>query len=277
MKSISSVHIVLNLIKKVKLNKKGFLTNLFLDIPKMKIWIDLKLIEYEEINETIFIFRKNQDFYNLFFISTNINALSEGIDLLKKKLLNDIYVVDIIGHLNDVSELKTFFLGKGYYQYTSLVRMSKLGYSYYPDDGIFQYLSYADKLKALTVYHLLLKYFDPYAEQLPFPEEVIEWANNNRVIIYCDEYQSILGFLIFELLGQTSYLRYWFVDPDHRGKKIGSTLLRKYFADSFETKRQIFWVIESNENAILRYEHYGYRKEELFDNIMINKNICYEG
>ncbi|MBA4320402.1 MAG: N-acetyltransferase, partial [Flavobacterium sp.] len=42
------------------------------------------------------------------------------------------------------------------------------------------------------------------------------------------------------------------------------------------TKRQLFWVIKSNENAIKRYLHYGFKEEKMYNFVMINKNIRYE-
>lgn len=275
--SVSSIDTILSIVKKVKDNKRCYLTNFFLDVHRAELWIKLDLIVYEEIGETAFICRKNQDFNYLFFITTGIPALYRDIELFFNKYSNELFVIDIIGKVSDVSDIKSVLVREGFYQYTSLVRMSKVTHENYLEEANFKYLSYADKLKGLEVYKLLQKYFDPYSEQLPLIEEIYTWTSKNRIIIYSDDDHTIQGFLIFELIGQTSYLRYWFVHPDHREKKIGSTLLRCFFAEGRDTKRQLFWVIESNINAIKRYEHFGFKKEELFDYIMINKNISYEG
>ena len=66
----------------------------------------------------------------------------------------------------------------------------------------------------------------------------------------------------------THYLRYWFTHPDFRDKKVGSRLLRRFFEEGRDTKRQLFWVIRSNENAIKRYRHYGFAEENMFDFVM---------
>jgi ribosomal protein S18 acetylase RimI-like enzyme len=186
-------------------------------------------------------------------------------------------VVDIIGKGSDNNAVKEVLIRTGFYLYTSLVRMSKMNSVDFPGESGFNNISYADKPKVHDVNRLLQTYFDPYAEQLPLIEEIYALADKNEIIIYSDDNQTIQGFLIFELIGLTSYLRYWFVHPEHREKRIGSALLRRFFAEGKEAKRQLFWVIESNENAIKRYEHFGFMKESLFDCIMINKNIHYEG
>ena len=51
--------------------------------------------------------------------------------------------------------------------------------------------------------------------------------------------------------------------------------MNKYFNLSSNARRFIFWVISTNENAIKRYEHYGYSKENLYDYVFINKELKY--
>ena len=128
---------------------------------------------------------------------------------------------------------------------------------------------------AESIFTLLNEYFDPIAEQLPDIDEIYEWIEEEHIII-SETNGKIQGFIIYDLIGLTSYLRYWFVDPLYRNMKIGSSLLNKYFENSKNTKRQLFWVIQSNENAIMRYKHYGFKPENLIDVIMINREVSYE-
>jgi len=276
MKSVSSPDIILGLIQKIKQYRKGYYTNFFLDIPKIQLWISLQLIEYEEMEETVFLLRKNSGFINLFFITTGISEFSGDIDHFLKKYPDKIFVIDLVGSFSQMSDIQNMLQDRGFYNYTTLVRMNKINSDHTNDDCKLKSLSYADKLKGFQVFTMLRDYFDPYAEQLPLIEEIYKWTADSRIITYSDDLQTIQGFLIFDLTGQTSYLRYWFVHPEHREKKIGSTLIRSFFYESRDTKRKLFWVIESNENAIKRYEHYGFKREELFDYVMINKNMKYE-
>jgi len=127
------------------------------------------------------------------------------------------------------------------------------------------------------IYILLNKYFDKRTEQIPFIEELEEYARLNHILVYTDG-NKIIGFLIFEINASTLYLRYWFVHPNYRDKKIGSTLLRSFFDEGKNTKRQFFWVIKSNDNALKRYKHYGFTEENMFDYVLTsNNNILYEG
>jgi ribosomal protein S18 acetylase RimI-like enzyme len=277
MRSVSSLDIFNSSIQKVKLIKKSCLTNFFLDIPKMELWMRLNLIQYEDIGETVFFRRGNKGFSNLFFITPDTTALFRDIDLFMRKYSGELFVIDLVGKPDDVLVLSDVFNKKGFYKYTSLQRMSKITGNNFIGSSVSTNVGYAKRSSAESVFKLLFEYFDPIAEQIPLLEEIYNLADNNRIVIYSGEMNTIQGFMIYELNGLTSFLRYWFVHPDHRDKKIGSLLLQSFFNESNNTRRQIFWVISSNQNAIKRYEHYGFVKEELFDYVMINKNINYEG
>ena len=124
----------------------------------------------------------------------------------------------------------------------------------------------------LALFH---QYFDPKAEQIPNELEIKNWIANGSLLIYEVE-NKIAGFIIFDLNGLTLYLRYWFVHPEYREQKIGSKLFQYFLFKGKNSKRQLFWVITTNENAIKRYKHYGFKQENMFNFVLINKEIKYE-
>ena len=110
-------------------------------------------------------------------------------------------------------------------------------------------------------------FFDEQTEQIPYYEELLNYVSQGHVLV-CEEDGMMAGFLIYELNTTTLYLRYWFTHPDFRDKKVGSRLLRRFFDEGKDTKRQLFWVIRTNENAIMRYRHYGFTEENMYDYVM---------
>lgn len=56
--------------------------------------------------------------------------------------------------------------------------------------------------------------------------------------------------------------------PEYRNQGVGSELFRQFLWEGRETKQQILWVNQANENAIVRYEHYGFKKENMYDYII---------
>ncbi len=244
--------------------RKGFITNFYPDEFKTNLWITQKKLFFEIVTDTIFFFHKNVGFIRLFYCSTSPETLSISLENLhvNDKLITDIVTKDLSSPVLNV------FYQNGFKQHSSLVRMSKIGH---PDNSFYQP---NDKIRNATltdiqeIQTLLSDNFDKYTEQIPVYEELEHWVKKSHLIVY-ELDKKIVGFLIFDLTGITLYLRYWFVHSEYRDMKIGSELIKEFLYRGKETKRQIFWVIETNDNAIKRYEHYGYKKEIMYDYVLI--------
>lgn len=257
----SDIQFYMNSIRSLR---KGFITNFYPDEFKTKLWITQKELFFEITTDTIFFFYKKDEFTTLFYCSTTFESLSNSLSIIKfqEKLITDIVTNDLSSPVLNVFHLH------GFKQHSSLVRMSKIiqsnNSSYQPNKKI-RNASLTDIQEVQT---LLTNNFDKYTEQIPVYEELEQWVKQSHLIVY-ELDSTIAGFLIYDLTGVTLYLRYWFVRSEYRDLKIGSELIREYLYRGKETKRQIFWVIESNDNAIKRYEHYGFTKEKMYDYILI--------
>ena len=265
---------VLDEIKIVKDQKMGFITNFYPDEAKVCEWINSGELFIRRDTHTLFLIRERKEFSNLYYCAPSYETLRQTIPELNLLMSHKLLVIDLLGRKSDVILLSEFFRQHAFSDYVTLCRMSKS-----TDDECIQVLD--GDLKTAKIQHsydileLLNTYFDPIAEQLPNHHDILNWIKSGHILIY-ESGNVIKGFVIYDLMGLTSYLRYWFVHPEHRDKKIGSILLNKYFHDSKLTKRQLFWVIQSNDNAIKRYEHYGFKPENMFDIVMTNKNLSYE-
>jgi ribosomal protein S18 acetylase RimI-like enzyme len=263
-----------NSIRAIKGNNIGFITNFYPEMNKINQWIKEGVFFQEIVGNTLFLLRRMVDFNYLYYCSTSVHELSRSIPVLNMGIGSSQLVVDVIGKHPEVKLIAKAFLTNGFYLYTTLNRMSKNS----ADDTIFESnysIKNANDSHSTGVMNLLNEYFDPIAEQLPMESDIKNWISLNHLIVF-EEKDEIIGFIIFDILGMTSYLRYWFVHPQHRNKKIGSSLLNEFFSNSVGTKRQLFWVIQTNENAIKRYIHYGFNSENLYDYILTNKKIFYE-
>lgn len=271
---ISSLDQIQDEIKRIRDQKKGYFTNLYLDLEKFNLWIQLDLLFYLTSDESIIFIRKNSSFFNVYYCTSSIEGLNKLIVSLNKQHCDKIFIFDIIGQHDSLSETINVFNNHGFSNYTLLNRMSRLNGSVneYVENNSIRIATPTDLINIKT---LLFQYFDEYAEQLPLDEELIAWIRKEHILLYVEN-EQIIGFVIYDIIGITSYLRYWFVHPLHRNKKVGSNLLRRFFYESRTTKRQLFWVIKSNENAIIRYQHYGFIKENLVDFVLINTNKYYE-
>ncbi len=268
MEKIISIELLLQLAGQVRNLRKGFITNFYTDVFKHGIWIKKEALFFEKSGDTLFLIKKNETFWNIFYCSTTISELSEALDYFKTNYPTQIMMVDVVGTDEQSASIIKMLTEKNYTDYSSLVRMSRIT----PRDNI-EYknenLCYADVADADEILKILTKYFDARCEQIPYIEELKEYAEKNCIILY-KEVSRILGFVVFESNANTHYLRYWFVYPEYRDKKIGSILLNRFFHEGRSTRRQLFWVMTNNDNAIKRYRHYGFAEENLFDYVMSN-------
>jgi len=269
MDKIASYKEIQEVIIELRAYKEGFITNFYFNEDKCILLIKKKclfLLKYERCN---FILFKEDDFYHLYFFAVSSERLDSALKLLMENYSEITFVTDIIGSDTIVTEFSELFEQHEFGKYSKLFRMSRIKKGK-PDVEADSRIEYATLGWASQIMDILNTCFDKYSEQIPLPEEINQWINDKRIIGIIEEKQ-IIGFVIFEINGLTSYLRYWFVAPESRNKKIGSVLLRRFFYECRNTKRELFWVIESNGNAISRYKHYGFKSEQMFDQVLIKR------
>lgn len=269
---VNSFQDILLSIKDIKDLKQGLVTNYFPEPVRIQYWIESGLLELVRGNNTFFLIKKQANFRHISFFSTDVDRLKKDLVVLFDLYPGLMLVVDIVGLKKDIDSLQKLFCELDFSIYTSLNRMSRLKSIEIENYIQSPFVHFADDTEALDVFNLLNLHFDPLSEQIPLQQEIIDFAKKDQIIVYRQENEEIKGFIIFELTKTTSYWRYWFVDPIHRNKKIGSAMMSSYLYLSRETKRQLLWVIESNENAKNRQMHYGFSPEMLYDYVMINNN-----
>ena len=255
MDKISNFLEVQDSVKFIKNLKKGFITNFYTEADRIIKWIDNTQLYKVTYGDSVFFVKTEIEFNHLFFCSVSAEELNNSLSKLKEITNNSLLVVAFIGNELDIQSIVNTFKRCGFFLYTKLNRMHRntIKYEFINDLYIPKNATIS---QTKVIFDLLQFHFDPIAEQLPSLKETEDWINKQHLKII-EEDEEILGFVIFDLIGYTSYLRYWFVHPKHRNKKIGSILLNEFFKKSIETKRQIFWVIGTNENAIKRYLQIG--------------------
>lgn len=265
MQKVQSFEDLQRQVAEIRALRLGFVTNFFPDPIKNGLWVKKGDCYTERINNTLFIVRQSPSFWNVFFCSTTIDELGKDIEVFQHQSPKVSLMYDIVGRDVQCQSLVELFRSKGCKEATSLVRMNRmttpLNYDY---DSTVRYATGEDKsLISEQLHH----YFDEKTEQIPYDEELADYISQKRVLV-CEEAGVMAGFLIFEMNASTLYLRYWFTHPEFRDNKVGSRLLRRFFEEGKDTKRQLFWVIRTNENAIIRYKHYGFIEENMFDFVM---------
>lgn len=265
---VQSIEQIRTFSAEVRAKHKGFLTNFYLDEDKHGVWIEKGVCEYEWMSDTLFIIKKSENFWNVFYCTTTLDAFSSDLAEFKLHHPEATMIFDIVGRDNQCAPMVKVFEEQGFVEVTSLVRMTRMiePMEYVPDNSI----RHAKSSEVSLIHQLLCQFFNEKTEQIPFVEELDAYTKDGHILV-CEENSKVVGFLIYEINATTLYLRYWFTYPNFRDKKVGSRLLRRFFEEGIDTKRQLFWVIRSNENAIKRYKHYGFVEEDMYDFVMQSK------
>lgn len=264
MNKIESYSELLLKIAEIRNFKNGFITNFYPNEFRANIWMENELLESYQGDETYIFIVKNSGFTTLYFCSTSIDKLKTCISNLD---IDNTLVLDIVTNGSD-SPLIELFKRNGYFDYCSLVRMSRVGQLPEKDkDEMVQFAKYEDISQIKNYFD---NHFDKLSEQIPTRKELERWIDRSEIIV-CIIDNIIVGYLIYDLIGVTLYLRYWFVSPEYRDKKVGSKLFNEFINCGKDSKRQVLWVITTNENAIKRYIHFGFKEEKMFDTVLIKK------
>lgn len=245
--------------------RKGYVSNFYPDEFKIGIWISHDMLGVIKMEQSIIFLVEKKGFTCLYYCATSYPELQKAWNLLPA---NEKYIVDIVAR--GIDETANFFLKQNNFtKYSALYRMSKIpetsNEAYVPDSCL-RNANYDD---IPVIQDFFEKDFDKYVEQIPTKEELAQWIDLGHVIVSVID-NNLAGFLIYDYSPSSWYLRYWFVDSKYREKKVGASLIKEGMHRGADARRLMFWVIETNENAIKRYEHYGYKRENMTDTIYTN-------
>ena len=271
MKSLTDWRMVVGLVASCR-NEGLAVTNFFPDEERMAAWCRDGTFFEERCRDTQFLVRRQDAFANVYFMGRSVEALGGDWKSFVASNGSGRWVVDLIGPDRIHEPMVGAFSSAGFEVLTVLQRMGRKT----PSDAM---IRSADVECAIagdvgTIKQLLDVFFVAEEEQIPSAEEIEKWIEKQTVYVARSSADNpIDGFVIFDLSPAMLYLRYWFVHPDSRGKGVGGHLLKAMFAAGRGTRRQYFWVKTDNENAIKRYQHYGFQFEPMKDVVMAYTSI----
>lgn len=241
----------------------GMVSNLSAFPSEINSWIidgHLYSVNYEDC---IIFIRERECVNNLFFIASDFKTASKRIKDAIEDMSND--VAPLILEEVDRAEMSSI----DFPVTMTLRRMSRTGETEYKStrpDGI---IDISEK-EAPIVRDILIKNFNPICENIPDEKEIEAIIDAGHAKAFVHD-TKIMGIMLCDRDKSTIHLRYWWVSPDIRNAGVGSKLLNEFFRLGAGSQRQILWVDVENINAINRYEHYGFKKEPLFDHIHVLK------
>jgi hypothetical protein len=272
MRKVAGVTEVFDAIQAAKAGATAFCTNFFPIQGKLQGWIAHDELQIELRDGAAFFLRQDRDFSHLYFCAADVPALERGITTLPA-LKTEPVTIDILGPEPSIAEALGVVESAGFRRHSRLLRLARSAQAEPPQaPADSKEVLFAEKTDCRAIVNLLECSFDRYADQLPTPYEIEAAVAARQVLVV--KCQGTLGALLFfESQGFTSTIRYWVVDQQFRLHRFGSALMRHYLAVHSSVRRFILWVTALNEDAVLKYRHYGYLPDGLVDHVLVNEMI----
>ena len=272
MSPVRTVADVFDAIQNAKSGAADFRTNFFPVQSKLQFWIDRGDLSSVVRDGATFFFKKDRDFWHFYFCVADLAALlreTPRLDELKSERM----MTDVVGNGPALEELLASLLSSGFRNYTRLQRMMR-------STSKNEALSADTNLKVSearlsdghSILDLIESAFDRYGEQLPSLDEIAAAIEARQILIVKRE-GSIAGLLFFETQGFSSTVRFWVVAEAFRALRVGSALMLHYLHTQSTVRRFTLWVNTGNDNAIRKYEHFGYKPDGLLDHVLANALI----
>jgi ribosomal protein S18 acetylase RimI-like enzyme len=261
---------LLDALERVRRSGGAPVTNWFATPERIDYWIGRNSLSLAQDERAMLILRRDRGFHRVYHSAADLAALSALLrSAIGEPAANGILTVDLVGRPQDLEPVAGIYRENGFADHQCLVRMIRMAAAEKvaePEEAV----EFARSADIAAVAAFLGRLLDPYADQIPDEDEIREAVSRGNLILV-RRGDSVGGLLLFEPMGLTSHLRYWYVDDGARNQGIGARLIRQYFHLCNGSRRFILWVVRDNADAIAKYRHYGFREDTLVDRIMIRR------
>lgn len=265
---VESREALLESIGQVNRKAKEFTTTFFAVPQQIQGWIERGVLFQLPCAECVLVLRRSRDCSYVYHIAQSNKSLSCALAMLNG---GTTWVADLIGRAEDTCGNARVYEECGFVERATLFRMARTNARSPSDTMNDTQVVFAQKADLDDVANLFGQLLDPFVDQIPEKHD-LELAIAEQQVLILRRDSALGGVLVFETNGATSHLRYWYVRDSLRDQGIGAQLLQRYFYLCQDSRRIILWVARGNAGAIAKYEHYGFRKEELADRIMVKRS-----
>lgn len=244
-----------------------YVTNLYSDRPSLEQWVADRSLTQVTTETSLLLVRQRDDFNQLYFAAINQDALSNTLQQTLSEITRPV-IVDLIGPASAIKPIGDNFLSHGFRLRERLLRLSVVP-PFKRSSHVFPSNLHVVEARPTDVEWIsaaLSADFDPLVDQFPSHEELDQLIANRHVLV-CLIQDQPAGFVLCYRNGSTALVKYWYVSPAFRGQGVGSALMSALVEPAPRPKRVLLWVKDRNQVAIERYEHYGFQREGLVDEV----------
>jgi GNAT superfamily N-acetyltransferase len=268
MQRVESREALLESIGRVNRQAKEFTTTFFATPQQIEDWIDRGVLLQLVNTEGVLILRRSRDCSYVYHVAQSNESLSRALTTLNGGAT---WVAELVGRAEDTCGSARVYGEHGFVERATLVRMARTNEGASSDTVNDTQVLFAQRNELDDVAEFLGQLLDPLVDHIPEKRDLESAIAGQQVLIVRRD-DGVGGALIFETTGATSHLRYWYVRPSLRGQGIGAQLVQRFLQLCRASRRIILWVAQVNSDAIAKYEHYGFRKEEIADRIMVKRS-----
>ena len=256
----------------IRASATDFVSNYFVSPAQLQRWADEGRLRQVDAPDCLILLRSDGDFCHLYFAASTLGTLRDALG----PALSDVETAlacDVVGRPTDIARIVDCLSDRGFSPRARLARMARqnVGPGATADAAVAwndrDDVEFVRPCDAPEVHSFLSRLLDRYAERIPQVDEISVMAEHHQVLV-CRREGKIAGVLLFDRHGLSAHLRYWWIDAATRGRGIGSRLMRTFLQECHDTRRIVLWVMSDNADSITKYEHYGFRRDGLVDQIM---------
>ena len=255
-------------LKRLKTGATAFTTTCFATPVQIGEWAERGALSFVSTSGAFLLLRRSRHVIHLSHVAADQQSLREALLLLDELTVAEPIVADLVGKPADVEQIANIYALQGFSSYRELVRMTRIGSvrdeRTLPDMAVHK----AVHSEVAGVLAFLERLLDPLAEQIPELEDMESAADHGQILVAANG-NAVEGVLIFQTIGFSTTLRYWFVEPRARSRGTGAVLMRSFLLQVAGSRRIVLWVFSDNADSIAKYEHYGFRRGNLVDRIML--------
>ena len=255
-------------IARVKQNAAQFTTSFFASPEQTQGWLDEGVLSCVESAGCLLLLRRDRDFQHVCHVAGGLEALSAALASLADFAGGRAAcTADLIGQPDQIAPVAGVYQQHGFQTQTTLFRMFRLADSavtaYEPDPEVV----FAEPADVPMIGAFFDRLLNRFVDQIPDRGQLLASAER-RAVLLVRRGAEPGGVLLFQNAGFTTLLRYWYVHECNRNEGIGGRLIKTFFHLSAGSRRILLWVIADNTDAIAKYQHYGFARENLVDRIM---------
>ena len=222
MEPINNYTEIQSFITQIKGQYKTIVYNYFENQVAANDYIGERNLFYKSAGNSIFLYKKIDDYYKIYFFSPSYNMLQEDLKLLD--LSSGIIVCDLYG--KELTTEYNIFVNAGFCEYGKLYHYIKKNTEVFEISELPDFIRYADLKDIPEIWEMICKNFNKYLDINIHYNQLARIITSGKSLVLILN-NKIAGFYILDIYKGKAYSYYSFVERQYRNSIYSMTLMTK--------------------------------------------------